>query len=99
MNRAHWCGPLALGLTGLAILSVIAPPARAGLAAPSTSFVPHRLFICPAGDSVFVVIPRHLSGTLWGEGEVWVDLCGCPGVHLAPGAGYTLDAAGCVATM
>ncbi len=99
MNRAHWYGPLGLGLACLALLSTFAAPARAGIAFPGTSFVPHRLFLCPAGDSVFVVLPRHISGTPWGEDAVWIDLCACPGVHLLPGAGYTLDAAGCVATM
>jgi hypothetical protein len=59
-----------------------------------------RLFLCPAGDSVFVVIPRHLSMQPWAEGDVWVDLCDCPAVRLSrTGAvGYAVDAAGCVAT-
>ena len=101
MNRAHWSGPLGLGLACLVLLTALAAPARAGIAAPSTSTVPHRLFICPAGDSVFVVLPRHLSMTPWGEGDVWIDLCGCPGVHLVRSGSnaYTLDAAGCVATL
>ena len=86
---------LCLGILGLA-----ASGAWAGIPSPSTSFVPRRLFLCPAGDSVFVVIPRHLSMSPWAEGDVWVDLCGCPEVKLsAAGAvGYTLDAADCVAT-
>ncbi len=101
MDRAHRHGPLGLGLACLTLLAAFAAPAWAGIADPWTSFVPHRLFICPAGDSVVVVLPRHISGTPWGEGEVWIDLCGCPDVHLVRSAAtaYTLDAAGCVATL
>jgi len=84
----------------LAAAGLLPPPARAGIPAASTSTVPARIFLCPAGDSVFVVIPRHLSMTPWAEGDVWVDFCDCPAVRLSrTGAvGYTVDAAGCVAT-
>ncbi len=101
MNRAHWAGPLGLGLAALTLLAAIAAPAWAGIAVPWTSFVPRRLFICPAGDSVFVVLPRDMTWSAWGEDAVWIDLCGCPGVHLvrSGATAYTLDAAGCVATL
>jgi len=92
--------PLLLAAAGLAALCLGEPPAWAGIPDPSASTVPARLFLCPAGDSVFVVIPRHLNGDPWAEGAVWVDLCGCSQVRLslARAQGYTLDAAGCVAT-
>ena len=84
----------------LAPACLAASLARAGIPSASTSTVPARLFLCPAGDSVFVVIPRHLSMNAWAEGDVWVDLCDCPAVVLsrAGARGYTVDAAGCVAT-
>lgn len=84
----------------LAAFTLVARPAWAGVPAASTSTVSARLFLCPAGDSVFIVIPRHISGNPWAEGPVWVDLCACPQVRLsvAGAQGYTVDAAGCVAT-
>ncbi len=76
-----------------------AAPARAGVPAASTSFVPARLFLCPAGDSVFTVLPRHHDMVPWGEGDVWVSVCGCPAVHLVALGDDTVDSAGCVATL
>lgn len=88
------------GLLLLVALCLSALPARAGIPSASTSTVPARLFLCPAGDSVFVVIPRHVSSNPWAEGDVWADLCDCPAVVLsrAGAQGYTVDAAGCVVT-
>jgi hypothetical protein len=81
-------------------LACLSAPAWAGVPAASTSTVPGRLFLCPAGDSVFTVLPRHVSLNPWGEGEVWVSLCDCPAVKLSRvgAVGYTVDAAGCVVT-
>ena len=100
MNRNNHSGPRAFAVFCIAALGLAAAAASAGIPAASASFVSARLFLCPAGDSMFVVIPRHISGNPWVEGAVWVDLCGCPNVHLSRGGaqGYTLDAAGCVAT-
>jgi hypothetical protein len=84
----------------LVVACLAASPAGAGIPSASTSTVPARLFLCPAGDSVFVVLPRHLSMNPWAEGDVWVNLCACPAVVLArvDTRGYTVDAAGCVVT-
>jgi hypothetical protein len=85
-----------------ALLVVPALPARAGVASPSDSYVAPRLVSCPAGDSSFVVIPRHISHTPWcSEGPIQVSLCSCTGYHLSAVGDhpYRLDASGCVAAI
>lgn len=76
-------------------------PAIAGVPAASTSYVSPHLVSCPAGDSTFVVITRHITGTPWAERGVTVDLCGCPGyqLSLAGSHSYSVDTSGCVASM
>jgi hypothetical protein len=54
-----------------------------GVPSAASSYVAPRLVSCPAGDSTFVVVARHVSGTPWAEGPVTVHLCGCPGYHLS----------------
>lgn len=92
-----------LVLTGLALAScaAFAEPVAAGIPSASTSFVAPHVVVCPAGDSMLVVIVRHVSGNPWSEGPVWVDLCGCPGVHLSsvPLACGVPDTSACHVTM
>jgi hypothetical protein len=84
----------------IAVGSLVATAARAGVVDPSRSTVPGRIFLCPAGDSSYVVVTRHISGSPWAEDSIRVDLCGCPQVRLCRAglSGYTVDAAGCDAT-
>jgi hypothetical protein len=72
-------------VVGLAFLlgAFVAAPVGAGVPDAAHSFVAPRVVICPAGDSVLVVIVRHADATPWAEGPVWADLCDCPGIHLS----------------
>jgi hypothetical protein len=72
-------------VVGLAFLlgAFVAAPVGAGVPDAAHSFVAPRVVICPAGDSMLVVIVRHASGNPWAEGPVWADLCDCPGVRLS----------------
>ena len=62
----------------------LAPNAcEAKLPDPSNSEVPARLVVCPAGDSMAIVIVRDWNQIPWSDGPVWVDFCDCAGFHLS----------------
>jgi hypothetical protein len=56
---------------------------RAGVPSAANSFVSAHIVICPAGDSMVVVVARHLSNDPWAEGPIWVEVCDCAGLRLS----------------
>jgi hypothetical protein len=87
---------------GLLAASAAGPPAFAGIPSPGNCYVAPRLVSCPAGDSSFVVILRHISNNPWSEGCcVNVHLCPCSGFHLSRVGlhPYTVDSTGCVVSV
>jgi hypothetical protein len=72
-----------------------------GVPSAATSYVAPRLVSCPAGDSTFFVVSRHLSGDPWSEGFVTVHFCGCPGYHLSLAGShpYTINPDQCSISM
>jgi hypothetical protein len=56
---------------------------RAGIPSAGTSFVSAHIVICPAGDSMVVVVAHHADGNPWAEGPIWVEVCDCSGVRLS----------------
>ena len=89
-------------LLGLLIAAAPWSPAFAGIPSPGNCYVAPRIVSCPAGDSSFVVILRHIDNNPWAEGCcVNVHLCSCTGYHLSRAGShpYTVDAAGCVVSV
>src|SRR5205085_12374082 len=74
---------LVAGASVVALLFVTQRPTHAGVPSPGNSSVPTRIVICPAGDSMLVVVARHLSSSPWFEGPIWADVCDCPGFRLS----------------
>ena len=72
-----------------------------GVPAASTSDVPPRLVSCPAGDSTFIVVTRHIDYVPWSEGPVTVHFCGCPGYRLSVAGShpYTINPDECSISM
>jgi len=76
-------------------------PASAGIPFASTSFVSAHIVICPAGDSMVVVVAHHADNSPWAEGPIWVEVCDCSGLRLSavPSSCSTPDTSHCHATM
>jgi hypothetical protein len=94
--RARLVAGVAIILTG-----AIPAPARAAIPDAAHSFVARHLVICPAGDSMLVVVVRRADATPWDEGPAWVNVCGCPGLRLSsvPLACAVPDTSACHVTM
>ena len=90
-------------LAALGIAAALgAPPGGAGadIPSPGTSTVGARLVVCPAGDSLLLVIARDATGTPWLDEPIVVDCCSCPGLLLVGGTTCAaLDPAGCRVSM
>jgi len=57
---------------------------HANIPSAALSFVTAHVVICPAGDSMLVVVARTASGTPFVDGPIWVETCDCPGLQLGP---------------
>jgi hypothetical protein len=77
MKRALW-----FMLAALDILS--ASPAPADVPSAAASYVEPCLVACPAADTAFTVFVRKASGIALPGATVDLDLCGCPGLVMAP---------------
>ncbi len=53
------------------------------LPSPANCSVPARIVICPAGDSVMIVVSRDLANNPILGSEVVLEVCGCPGFRLS----------------
>ena len=85
-------------LIALVTIVMASAPAAAGIPNAAQSDVDPCIIVCPAGDSVFTAIVRHIDRVPYHpDSDTWLDLCGCTGVHLAPvEAGDPYWMAGCV---
>jgi hypothetical protein len=64
---------------------------------PKYSYLAPCLIACPAGDSVFVTLPRDWAQNPEGGEEITLDFSNCPGFRLSPLSGgepYTIDSTG-----
>ena len=79
-----------------ALCALLSGRARADIPSSGLSTVGARLVVCPAGDSLLLVIVRDGNGSPWLDGSVVVDCCSCPGFHLvSESACATLEPGGC----
>ena len=65
------------------LLWAAACPCEAKPPDPAASYVSPRVVVCPAGDSLVVVVARDFGGAPWSDGPIQVDFCDCPGFRVS----------------
>lgn len=88
---------LAAAFLLVAALFIGPGPALAKWPNPYMSTVSRPVVICPAGDSLFVLIGRDVNGVPCAGSEITIDFARCPDFHFCPLRGdeaYSVDPTG-----